>query len=163
VKEYVFEETIPPLPSREDELQYLHWLEKEFRSDPWITHRFRKYMAGPKRIPFKNHRELQKEYVITYLLNGSLGILLGWPLAVFVGKKMQSTSSGVPRVPLNRFVHDFPNLDPTHYSRKLFRMGFFSTITLSFFMVGSYLTSDEALRNEWQNRPDFKPYPAMVP
>lgn len=86
LKDYVFEEATPPLPSREEEIEYLDKLEKEFGQDPWLTINLRKTMNGPKRIPFKNINELRKEYYFTYALNGSLGIILGWPLAVWVGK-----------------------------------------------------------------------------
>ena len=41
-------------PTREEQLDYMNFLEQDIRSDPWITLRFKKYMAGPKRIPWKN-------------------------------------------------------------------------------------------------------------
>jgi hypothetical protein len=40
------------------ENEYMDFLEESFRSDPWIHFRFRKFMAGPKRIPWKNAREI---------------------------------------------------------------------------------------------------------
>jgi hypothetical protein len=44
------------------ENEYMDFLAADFRSDPWITYRFRKYMAGPKRIPWKNSYEIKKNY-----------------------------------------------------------------------------------------------------
>ena len=52
-KQAVIEESIPPLPTRETELKYLDFLEKDLRSDPWITNRFHAISANPHRIPYK--------------------------------------------------------------------------------------------------------------
>lgn len=40
----------------------MDFLANDLRSDPWLTYRFRKYMAGPKRIPWKNSYEIKKDY-----------------------------------------------------------------------------------------------------
>jgi hypothetical protein len=48
------------VPDRETELEYMQWLQDDIRSDPWIALHFKKYMAGPKRVPFKNADELNK-------------------------------------------------------------------------------------------------------
>ena len=47
-------EKLPPVPTPEMEVEYIDWLREDFKSDPWVTLRFRKFMAGPKRIPWKN-------------------------------------------------------------------------------------------------------------
>jgi len=66
-------------------------------------------------------------------------------------------------VPLNNFVYDFVNLEPSRISRKRFRTAFWATL----FMGGvlfAYLTTDASmLKNHWQNRPDLRAFPAMVP
>jgi hypothetical protein len=41
----------------------------------------------------------------------------------------QTRGLGVPKVPLQKYLHDFYNLDPTYYSRKIFRRNFFLTCT----------------------------------
>jgi hypothetical protein len=66
VKDEVFELRAPPVPTRQQEDEYMDFLANDLRSDPWITYRFRKYMAGPKRIPWKNSRTIKKEYSYSY-------------------------------------------------------------------------------------------------
>ena len=63
----------------------------------------------------------------------------------------------------NRWIHDFINVEPARAARLHFR--WYSLITAA---VGgwffAYMTVDHAMLegNSWYNRPDFKPYPAMV-
>ena len=57
----VLEDKIPPIPTREKELEYLDDLEKDFRTDRWIHFRFRKLQAGPYRKPYKETRHLVYE------------------------------------------------------------------------------------------------------
>jgi DNA-binding PadR family transcriptional regulator len=56
----VFEERMPPVPTQEEEREYMEWLADDFRSDPWVTYRFRKYTANPKRVPWKNQRRIKR-------------------------------------------------------------------------------------------------------
>lgn len=58
--DYILEANVPEVPDRETELEYMQWLQDDIRSDPWIALHFKKYMAGPKRVPFKNADELNK-------------------------------------------------------------------------------------------------------
>ena len=58
--DYILEAAVPELPDRETELEYMQWLQDDIRSDPWVALHFKKLMAGPKRIPHKNHTELNK-------------------------------------------------------------------------------------------------------
>lgn len=60
--DYVLEVRPSREPTRQEELEYMAWLEDEFAHDPWITPRFRKYMAGPKRWAWKNQREIKRQY-----------------------------------------------------------------------------------------------------
>jgi len=46
----------------------MDFLAEDMRSDPWLTIRFRKYMAGPKRIPWKNSRETKSDYKKLFVL-----------------------------------------------------------------------------------------------
>jgi hypothetical protein len=65
-------------------------------------------------------------------------------------------------VPLNRFVHDFINLEPSRASRMAFRNYFTLTMVVSG-VTFAYLTTDSSQKNNiWFNRPDLKPFPAMV-
>jgi hypothetical protein len=73
----------------------------------------------------------------------------------------QTRGLGVPKVPLQKYLHDFYNLDPTYYSRKIFRRNFFLTCTAC--GVGfAYFTVENKNKNPWYSRPDTKPFPAMV-
>jgi hypothetical protein len=44
-------------------------------------------MAGPKRWPWKNQREIKRQYTFTFFTNMAIGSLLAWPLGVMVGKR----------------------------------------------------------------------------
>lgn len=52
----IFEVRPAPIPTPEMEVEYIDWLQNDLKSDPWLTHRFRKYTCNPKRIPWKNTR-----------------------------------------------------------------------------------------------------------
>jgi hypothetical protein len=130
--------------------------------DPWITYRFRKYMAGPKRWPWKNSREQHRQYQYTFMVNGILGALISWPVAIWVARNSKVFSGGVPLVPLNNFVYDFVNLEPSHIARKSFRRTFFATLFCFGIAFGYCTTSSDILKNKWYNRPDLRAFPAMV-
>lgn len=138
-------------------------LNNEFLSDPWITPRFRKYMAGPKRWAWKNKRDTKRQLQFTFLTNAIIGGFLTAPIAVWVGRRAQRYQGGVPIVPQQRWVHDFPNVDPGYQTRKTFRWWFFGACILG--GIGfAYLTTDQRQRMDpWYQRPEFRPYPAMVP
>ena len=137
-------------------------LESEFWNTPWLTYRFRKYMAGPKRWPWKNQREIKRQYQYTWTVHFLIGSLLTWPLGVVVGRWSQKTQGGVPRVPINRFIHDFINLDPTHYARRRFRRFFVGTCVAGGMLFAFLTTDGNYQRDEWYMRPDLKPFKAMV-
>ena len=49
-----------------------------------------------------------------------IGAILTWPLGVYIGERAKNTQGGVPIVPSQRLIHDFPNLEPGNsYSTKL--------------------------------------------
>ena len=75
----------PPVPTQEMENEYIDFLQEDFKSDPWITVRFRKFTAGPKRIPYKNMRELHNTYRVNFTINWLLGAAVSWPIAVLIG------------------------------------------------------------------------------
>ena len=71
---------VPDIPSRQDELKYLKWLEKSVLSDPWVTLNPSKYMAGPNRLNLKSRKEMRKEYRKTFYLNGLTFMVLVNPI-----------------------------------------------------------------------------------
>ena len=77
----------------------MDFLAADLRSDPWITYRFRKYMAGPKRIPWKNQYEIKKNYQKIFLMNWLTGAAIFWPIACIFGRRMKYYQGGVPVVP----------------------------------------------------------------
>lgn len=78
--DYMKVDEVPELPSRQDELKYLKWLEKSVLSDPWITLNPSKYMAGPNRLNLKSRKEMRKEYRRTFYLNGLTFMVLTNPI-----------------------------------------------------------------------------------
>lgn len=81
----------PPVPTQEMENEYIDFLQEDFKSDPWLTFRFRKYTANPKRIPWKKSIELKREYQREFLLTWIIGAAVSLPIASMVGKSYQST------------------------------------------------------------------------
>jgi hypothetical protein len=76
------EDAVPPEPNREEELQYLNWLEKSFSEDPFITLHPKRYSAGPFRLYYKYRVQLKKEYKKTFLKNFLLSLGITWPLII---------------------------------------------------------------------------------
>jgi hypothetical protein len=161
--DYVFERRPPREPTRKDELEYMVWLEDEFNHDPWFTPRFRKYMAGPKRWPWKNQRDIKNQYQYTWFFNFLVGAAFTWPLGVWIARKSQTYQGGVPIVPYNRYIHDFPNLEPTRTARRAFRKYHFLTCCIGG-AIFAYATVDQRQKiDAFYTRPDLKPFKAMVP
>lgn len=69
----------------------LYRLQDDIRGDPWINIRAKKYMAGPKRVPFKNKTKLMNQYRTEYLLWFALGAGLSWPFAVVIGRRAMTS------------------------------------------------------------------------
>jgi len=159
----VLEVRPPPVPTPEMEVEYIDWLQEDFKSDPWITYRFRKFTANPKRIPWKNTRRLKRQYQFTYCVNWLIGSVLFWPVAAFIGRRFKTTRGGVPVVRINRWVHDFPKPEPGLVARSQFRYyAFGSSLIMGWFFARTVTDSKMFCSNEWYNRPDLKPYQAMV-
>lgn len=75
---------------------------------------------------------------------------------------MQTYQGGVPIVPYNRFVPDFPNLEPTRMAKRTFRKWHLLTCAFGG-AITAYLTVDERQKvDAWYSRPDLKPFKAMV-
>ena len=136
---------------------------EEFRNAPWVTLRFRKFMANPKRWAWKNQRETKNQYQFTFWTNAMIGGFLTVPLAVWVGRRAQKYQGGVPIIPYQRFVHDFVNLDPGYHTRKTFRWYFFGTCFIGGLSFAYYTVRENIKNDGWYSRPDTRPFPAMVP
>ena len=161
--EAIFEPKKPHVPTPEEEVEYIDWLQEDFKSDQWLTYRFRKSTANPKRIPWKNMRQLKRQYQYNIIVHWALGALLTWPVAVSIGKLYQKTWHGVPLVPMNLYKHDFIDVSPSVYSRKLFkRYSLLASLTMGFIFAYNVVQDDGFRSDKYKNRPDMKPYPAMV-
>mmetsp|Transcript_13141 Transcript_13141/g.15202 ORF Transcript_13141/g.15202 Transcript_13141/m.15202 type:complete len:275 (-) Transcript_13141:28-852(-) len=157
----ITENKVPPVPTRQQELDYLEKLELDFRNDRWLHARFRKLQAGPLRIPYKKSRELLQENRMVGWINFMIGAILISPLAVFVGRHMRTSSGGVPLMHLPRAYHNFPNVNPDRYARIRFRIGFLATLVLGGFGLATF-TTPNVFKDEYYSRPDLKPDTPMV-
>lgn len=122
----------------------------------------RKLMAAPKRVPWKNYRQLRDDYRRQWLLNFMFGAAVSWPLAVLVGRRAMVSQGGVAAVPIQRWVHDWPNVNPTRTTWKYFRRYSALTCMVVGCCVANKFTDDSALKNQYYTRPDLKPKAAMV-
>ena len=136
-------------------------LQQDLRNQPWATLRFRKQF-GPKRVPYNNKSQLVAEYRAEWIQWFLMGGLLGWPLGTRVGRWAQTYQGGVPVVPYNRWVEEWPNVDAQRTTRKFFRRYAFGTCFITGFALAKYMTDTGRLRNRDYTRPDFKPKAAMV-
>ena len=89
--------------------------------------------------------------------------MISWPLACAVGSRMKHYQGGVPAVPFNRYEHRFINVNTGRMSRLNFRTYSFGTALVAGYLF-AYYTVDSRQRslNHEYNRPDLKPFPAMV-
>jgi hypothetical protein len=161
IMDEILEPSIPPLPTRQMELDYMEKLESEFKHDRWLHTRFRKMQAGPFRRPYIQTRALKQRYRRDYSLNFLLGVIIISPFAIFIGRKMRLGSSGVPALYFPRSFHRFPNLNPDHYAKNYFRMGFWSSLFIGGNVMASFMTPIYD-KDAYYSRPDFKPSAPMV-
>ena len=87
---------IPPLPTREQELEYMSFLEKSISKDPWFSIRAKKYMANPWRLYYKKKIEQRKEYYKTFFKNSILSFVISSPLIIYLANRYRYEPSGVP-------------------------------------------------------------------
>mmetsp|Transcript_17467 Transcript_17467/g.12471 ORF Transcript_17467/g.12471 Transcript_17467/m.12471 type:complete len:211 (-) Transcript_17467:72-704(-) len=130
--------------------------------DPVLHHRYMKYRASPKRIPFRNAMELKRANQYEFAVKMAFGSVLAWPIGVFIGRWSKKNAGGVPVVPYSRYVPDWPNVNPTAKSSRNFRLFSLATCLLGGFLFAKATTNPERTTNVWYNRPDLKPFPAMV-
>jgi len=85
-----------------------------------------------------------------------------WPLAMWVGKKSQASRAGVPVYPVQRFIHNFPNIHPSRTIwRKFRRYAGMTLIGAGALACHNYMPTYH-LQNQYYTRPDLKPKAAMV-
>lgn len=78
----VSEDEIPPLPTRQEELDYLNWLEKSIAQDPIITIRPHRYMAGPMRLRWRALTAYRNEYRKNFAKNFFLYAFILSPVSI---------------------------------------------------------------------------------
>jgi hypothetical protein len=76
---------------------------------------------------------------------------------------MTHYQGGTPIIPHQRYVHDFFNLDPGYHTRKIFRRYWLGTCVAGGIFFTFITVDEKQVRDLWYNRPELKPYPAMVP
>lgn len=104
------------------------------------------------------------QYRYTFSLHWAIGTLMAWPVAIYAGNMMKKYQGGVPVVPHNKFIHDFPKVEPGLYGRIVFKRWFAVTaLGLGYCFARCSTNRDHMRNNLLHNRPDLKPYPAMVP
>ena len=161
IMDEILEDTTPPLPNRQQELKYLKELEDDFRSDRWLNFRYRKLQAGPLRKPYKRAKELKKIQYLDYMSIYAVGALLFVPLGIVIGRRMRTTSMGVPKVYFPRNLHRLPYNDPDGMAKRYFLFGLVGTASLAGFFIASKFTPDH-FKDEHFSRPDLKPSASMV-
>jgi len=145
------------------ELEYQEFLAQSFRNDPWITYRFRKYMASPKRIGWINNRYQKITKRRKFVIDALTGAFFFWPVACFLGRYSKTTHGGVPVYPMPLVKYNFPNVNYHNEAKRNFRRW----SKLSALAVGisfaMYVSDHNWIMNRNHNSPDLKPFPAMLP
>lgn len=86
-----------------------------------------------------------------------------WPVAVFIGNSYKKTWTGVPTTPIQWYKHDFINVSPGVHARRLFRRYALGSSIAMGWLIAYNLVDNSGWRSDvWKNRPDLRPYPAMV-
>lgn len=158
---------VPPLPTRDQELAYLNYLEKSIATDPWFSIRTKRYMASPWRLYWKKNIEMRKEYRKTFFKNFLISVCLSYPLIVYLSNKRQFTPTGVPKtnvLPSDVFHPTFVKLDEIKNKsvRNTFRYGLLK-YSFIFGVAGAFLTTDgDYLVDNLNARPDLGQFRAMT-
>jgi len=157
---------IPPLPTRQQELDYLKYLEKSISTDPWFVLRTKKYMASPWRLYWKKNIEMRKEYRKTFFKNFLISVVLSYPLVIYLSNRRQFTSTGVPKtnvLPSNIFN---PTSVKIPYKNKTTRNAFnygLLKYSVIFGIAGAFLFTDgDYLVDTLNARPDLGQFRAMT-
>jgi hypothetical protein len=161
-------EKIPPIPTREQEIEYINYLEKSILTDPWITLRPKKHMANPWRLYWKKKFEMRREYYKTFAKNFFGTIAIAWPIIMFFARKRQYTKTGVPTnrvMPTNLFnPHNKLEIDTIRnkYTRRAFQYGLFKYSLLAGIAGGFFFTDWDFFTNDLNARPDLAQFRIMT-
>lgn len=136
VSSEIIETRVAPLPKREDELDYMNWLEEDFTTDSWTDIKWKAAGAGPMRVQYKRLKQHKQSYDLNFYLNWFVGGAFFAPLGIYLGRKAQKTGSGVPMVYFAKNYHNFPNNNPHHWARNKFQLKFWGTM-----LLGGYIFS----------------------
>ena len=88
---------------------------------------------------------MKLEYRYEYLQWFTVGAILGWPLAVVIGRKAQSTMGGVPVYPSNKYIDEVHEYNATKAVRKNFRRYSFLTVFLTGTFMARYMVDSSRL------------------
>jgi hypothetical protein len=119
-------------------------------------------MAGPKRWAFKNSAKVTRLDRADKTVKFTIGFFLSWPLGVWLGRRMQ-TNSGLPVIHNPRIIYDYIVVDPRLIASRQFYKGFFAATIFGGIVFASVFAGVSFGKDAWGQRPDIKPFPAMVP
>ncbi len=156
--ENLFEEKCPPPPTREEEIAYLNWLEKDLRKDKWFGIHFRQRTPGPRRTHLKKVLELKAEQRRKNLTNFIIGAAVAYPFGILFGRRLTHYPGGVPAIIHPVWLPEYPEKHPMH---KISRNFWFGVLFLCFVSGYTYQrykrTMSSTLIDENWNRPDKRP------
>lgn len=66
-------------------------------------------------------------------------------------------------MPFARWKWDFVDLEPAGFSRRVFRLYAFATCFAGGLLFAYFTVNPMQMRDSWYDRPDLKPFKAMVP
>lgn len=161
-------ESIPSLPTRQQELEYMKFLEESIRTDPWISIRFKKYMASPWRLYYKKKIEQRNEYYKTFLINFFISSIISWPLIIYLSRKRMYTSAGIPITKVlgsDIFNPQFKLVsltDRNKYTRRAFFYGVFKYTFLAGVLGAAVFTDRDFFNNSLNSRPDLAQFRSMT-
>jgi len=90
------------------------------------------------------------------------GCFIAWPAAMFIGRSAQTSRGGVPIVPTQRWIHNWPNVHPMRSTWRMYRRWVAYTLIVGGTLVAQSWHTRSYMRNDFYSRPDLKPKAAMV-
>lgn len=163
-------EPIPALPTREQELDYLKYLEESISTDPWITLRPKKYMCGPWRLYYKNLYTMKREYYKKFFYNFMISSVGLSGIIIYAASRRMVTSTGVPMtrvMPKDLFTPSNINklsydIIRNKYPKRTFRYGIFKYSIIVGLLGGYLFTDKDYLYDDINSRPDLNQFRIMT-
>ena len=90
------------------------------------------------------------------------GCWIAWPLAMAAGRRAQHSATGVPVYPVQRWIHNWPNVHPMRSTWRMYRRYVAYTLIIGGTFVAQSWHTRHYMRNDFYSRPDLKPKAAMV-